>query len=767
MSCRVASVVVAVLLGFAGSAKAASLSLTPTSGPVGTSVQAAGAGFEKQAIVRLRTNGILLKRFRTGAKGKFFKSFIWPSGFQDGSQTVTATSDLGTTASAIFTLTGNPPPPPSDGDGDGVPDTTDTCPTVPGPAPTGCPPDPPPPNCSSPPCFDWIGNTFSGVNDNHVPSAAHDLAVSGDGFALTGAPWVESGHDMRIFRQDGAPTGSCPWNSSGRFRENGGGPRGVEINGTHVFAVQGRNLVRWDRSTWLTINRCDGASPRGLTLPLGGTGTLLGLSVTGGEAYVTDAGQNVGDTSPATARIKVLDANLTGGVKRQWTVPNARQSTVDRQGNIWVLQQRTSTTSAKLSRYSPAGSLLASFNVSGEPMDVAASPVADEVLIPDNGQDQDVEIYSYAGAQLRAIGESYLSGPSPGAIGPQRFAGPRGVDVDNSGNVYVTQTCNPGRGSRGWTDDGYCMILSKHRPDGTQVWRVESDFLADVGEPVAGGNKVYTPALAINRSGGDWSLDAVTIDPWTYPGDPRWSQPNLGFQTTATSQVRDVGGARLMMTISDGWNLRVFRIKGNIAVPATTIPNPGNGQDASMAANGDIYYVRGDQGVSRYPLTGTSPVTFGARQDLRLPPGFVDARRIEVEGSSVLVAGYGPGEFEAGFDDWKFSGRRLARFPLPGASWSSPRWSRLIHWGTWPDRPIGIAADGNRIAVGYIADPAVWDAYVRVLSMTDGSQVGQINWPASIRIGWYDQFRPLAFVDDVIYAEEEEAGKINTADLGP
>jgi hypothetical protein len=60
---------------------------------------------------------------------------------------------------------------------------------------------------------------------------------------------------------------------------------------------------------------------------------------------------------------------------------------------------------------------------------------------------------------------------------------------------------NPGRGTKGWAD----VILSKYQPDGTHVSRDEDDDLADVGEPVPGEHRVYTPALAFDVSGGDSS----------------------------------------------------------------------------------------------------------------------------------------------------------------------------------------------------------------------------------------------------------------------
>jgi hypothetical protein len=99
--------------------------------------------------------------------------------------------------------------------------------------------------------------------------------------------------------------------------------------------------------------------------------------------------------------------------------------------------------------------------------------------------DQRVERYSYAGAQVGTAGQSYLSGPTPGLIGPPRFAGPRAVDVDSQGNVYIMQSGIPGRGTNGWLDDeaGYYMVLSKITPGGAEVWNAEGSMFGTVGEP--------------------------------------------------------------------------------------------------------------------------------------------------------------------------------------------------------------------------------------------------------------------------------------------
>ena len=70
-------------------------------------------------------------------------------------------------------------------------------------------------------------------------------------------------------------------------------------------------------------------------------------------------------------------------------------------------------------------------------------------------------------------------------------------------------------------------------------------------------------------------------------------------------------------------------------------------------------------------------------RDVSRTPGFNDTRRFEVHGTTVYVSGYGPGAaFEAGPDDWKFSGKRIARFnQLPTASgWGTAAWAIQVPW---------------------------------------------------------------------------------------
>jgi hypothetical protein len=627
---------------------------------------------------------------------------------------------------------------------------------------------PPPIGCATPPCFDWLGNTFPGQNYNHVTTAGQDLAVSGDGVAVTGAQWNESAHDVRAFTTDGRPQGPRPGSSAGRFRENGRGPRAVDATNTHLYATNARRIVRWDRQTWFGFN--PEATYNGHTLTIPGTGELLGLTICGGEVYVVDPGISADSTSPNGAMVKVLNADLTGGVKRQWTVPRARHLACDREENIWVLQQRTSTASGRLAHYAPAGASLGGFDVSGEPMDVAANPAAGEVLVADNGPDQRVERYTYAGVDEGTLGESYLNGPTPGLLGPTRFVGPRGVDVDSQGNVYVMQSCIPGRGTNGWLDEelGECMIVSKHQPNGTQVWRSESTAPMSVGEPSADNERFYTQTMSYRRVNGRFESYAFTADPFR-DADPRLSGGPLNLSRVTTTLVRDLGARRYLAQVERrGANLNVYRLDGEIGRHVRTFSAGLAGDDWFMAENGDVWRPGRNGQVQRYALTSLSPEAWTPPQTFPAPPGFSSLRRIEVHGSTVYVSGYGPGaEFEAGFDDWMWSGKRIARFnDLPTASgWPAAAWARLLPWGPNPghapqDRPNGWSTDDNRIALAYQADSGN-KGYLKLLSAATGADAGEIHWPARFGLtGWYDIMRPVTYVNGQVWAEENHLGKL-------
>jgi hypothetical protein len=654
----------------------------------------------------------------------------------------------------------------------------------------------------------FIGNSFAGQNFDHVPHAAQDLAVSGDGVAITGADWIESSYDVRAYTRAGNPVGPCPFSSYGRFRETGGGPLAVEATNTHVYAAQALRLVRWDRSTFMGTTGCDGGSPRGDTLDvrMSGGGRLLGLTVCGDEAYVVDPGGPVGDVSPGTAQIKVVNADLKGGVKRRWTVPHARHLTCDRQGRIWALLERSSTTSARLARYSPAGSLLTAFDMSGQPMDVAAHPNTDEVWVPDNGRDQRIEKYSYAGTQVGVLGESYLSGATPGVVGAGRLVGPRGVDIDAQGNAYVAESGTP---NLNFTRAGLgkFLILTKYEASGEQRYRREGLVKASTGEPSADGERFYNDVTAYDkRRDGRWKLRAYTLDPFAHPNDQRYSD-DLGFADTTNAQVRDFHGRRyVFIQGATAGHLAIYRLDGELLtqvayirgggawiedVNGTRLPRPKSfdnrcvTRDFFAQANGDVWMLCQDWGgvwrfrISRFSPSG-APIYAWSAVDVYPTPGQLagaNAGRIDVHGTTIYVSGHAPGERSANPDPWLWMGRRIVKFPsLPtGAGWPKPVWNKRVFYNantSSREKPVAFAVDGDRIAVGYQGCPypsGGTHGCLRIYSATSGQQEGgTILAPPSMgEVGWLDLYRPLSFKNGSVYVEDGNLSKLWTVPVAP
>ena len=643
-----------------------------------------------------------------------------------------------------------------------------------------------------------VGNSFAGQNFNEVPDAAQDLAVAGDGVAFTGATWSESAHDVRAYTTAGRPVGPRPGSSAGVFRDTGGGPLAVEATNRYLYAAQQLRLVRWDRSKFMSwTDQGDVYEGETLTIRSTGGGSLLGLAVCNSEAYVVDPGGPVGPVSPDGAEVKVVNADLTGGVKRQWTVPRARHLSCDRQGNVWVLQQRTADAPARLSRYSPSGSLLTAFELSGEPMDVAAAANADDVWVADNGPDQRVEEYDYRGSQVGALGRSYLSGSHPGRVGPGRFAGPRGVGVDSKGNVYVAEGGIPGRGSRGWVDLGKLLVLSKFGPSGALVWRREGLLKASTGEPSEGDSRLYIDATSYHLDGhGQWRYQAFTLDPFAHPHDRRYAG-DLGFSDTTNSQVRELNGRRyIFLQGSQAGFMTIYRVDGELLTQVGEIGDkyidvegrprqerPGDLPDNCVArdffaqTNGDIWKLCQDLGgvwrfrVTRFTARG-APIYAWTAVDVYPMPQQIsggDAGRIEVEGGNVYVSGNAPGESSAPPDDWLWMGRRIVKFPsLPtNSGWPAPVWNKTVFYdasGSSREKPVAFDVDGDRIAVGYQACsyPTFSGACLRIYSATTGDQVGGTIYAGDSlgEVGWLDLYRPLAFKNGRIYVEDDHLSKL-------
>jgi hypothetical protein len=107
-------ILLVLALAAAPAAQAATLTLSPTSGPDGTNVRATGSGYGKKLPGTLTFGSQQVASFKSHPRGTIYRSFVVPAGFS-GATTVTARTNAGT-GTASFNVTTPPPPPPPPGD---------------------------------------------------------------------------------------------------------------------------------------------------------------------------------------------------------------------------------------------------------------------------------------------------------------------------------------------------------------------------------------------------------------------------------------------------------------------------------------------------------------------------------------------------------------------------------------------------------------------------------------------------------------------------
>ena len=372
-----------------------------------------------------------------------------------------------------------------------------------------------------------------------MPETVSELAVSSDGYALSSARWEENAHDINVYTQNtGYPEGEATANSGPPDGGAGKGTYGLAMDSTYIYTAAGDGqMTRLDRANWLVPANehvYDSGSKTGvapLTVDPGGN-PLLGETLCDGNLFVTDSNGALTSTalSPSTTEIKEVPTSLSG-VTTSWSAPGAGVLTCDQEGDIWALVENMAGTADELERFTDTGTLVTSFTLpkSVIAQGVAASPSSDELLVADNGQDQDFKWFNYAGTQTGQVGVTggYLQGSDPGLVGPDRFVGPRSVAIDGSGNIYTAENCMPGIAQL-WNHvlGGSCAIITEYEPNGTKVvWRdVNANTFGGTGEPTADGSTFFDRDFEFKRdANGNYQPYAFTVDPWENPSDLRVS----------------------------------------------------------------------------------------------------------------------------------------------------------------------------------------------------------------------------------------------------
>lgn len=283
------------------------------------------------------------------------------------------------------------------------------------------------------------------------------------------------------------------------------------------------------------------------------------------------------------------------------------------------------------------------------------------LMVADNGPDQNVKIFDVstptAPQRLATFGDSggVFAGPRPGADGPKRFWGIRGLGADTSGRVCVAGTGLPMQVGGG-TD---IRCFSGLSASDTLVWQVQGQSFVNSADfdPDSAGTSIFLNAERFHM---DWNKPAgrsarfvaATVDPFRYPRDPRL------VQSLESVFVRRIQG-RLYLFLTDMYTryLAVVRFEpsSEIGIPCAYFPltwnglgdiwagpeHPtwdstkeenfrkrwiwvdGNGDGAPQSSEFETYLV-GYPFVSSIDVTANGGIVFAGRQLTYFPPPTLD-----------------------------------------------------------------------------------------------------------------------------------------------
>lgn len=551
---------------------------------------------------------------------------------------------------------------------------------------------------------DWIANTF-GLDASHVGNAARSMWVAPEGVIYTSSLWDEDAGGVGIY-QNGTTIGSM-----GVHNEFQGSA--ITGNSTDIFvalafnsSLGGSGLVgRYNRSS----------KTRDLIIAVSADTTeqkadvITGITTAGTLLYVSDFPGN---------RVRIY---TTDGVWQQdISVSGPGALAVDGSGNLWVAQKSNAT----IQEFNPAGASVAtiSLDTQARPASLYYDNTRQQLLVGDEGPDMNIKIFDISATPTLAgtfgtLG-GYLDSTTgvKGYVGDKRFTRVHGIGKDSSGYLYVLN--NPWGGTWDLGRDGGTDIHA-YDPNGELKWKLQGLNFEAIAAPdpasdgayFFSGNNLYT-----GTAGG--SYRANTIDPFTYPSDPRINiaDPQRGEDF---GQIAYANGHRIL--VANGQNPDIFYLyyftdaNGYIAIPVGSIPGTLFNTTARIR-NGFCIDSKGDiwagldktNAIWHYPLTGfdaTGKPIWGTGTSTPTPSTIGTLTRIIYLADSdtmILASGI------TGSTDWTAIGTRVEVYhgwlagnttsPNPVITLSNPN-------------PKTIAAAGNYLFVGYVHTVPNIDAF--------------------------------------------------------
>ena len=484
----------------------------------------------------------------------------------------------------------------------------------------------------------FVGNTFSGDNNQWVQNYANELDVASDGTMVTASEWDEAGRCIGIFK-DGQPVALVK-------EYDGAGGHNCWGWGTASKAAAVDN-------NYLYVNNCDGDILRFNRLngysyvDKVNTGVAEGMTCSNGYLYlITTAGE-----------VQKRSVSTLSKITLKFTIMGAYDLAVDASGNIWVL-----TTNKEVLKYNASGANTGTkiaAQTGWEPSAVNYDAYNDLLLVPDNGSRRQVIKFNTSGTQVGTFGDlGGISSGTKGIVGDKRFWDISGCGTDASGNVYVALNEN-------------CVSLRKFNSSGVKQWEVLGTMFTDIAsiDPASDGTEIYSVSehMSFNYSTQQWGLTSITCDRIGNPTDPR---NDVTGTIISSALMRRVNGNLIMFTTgmyADGYD--VYRFDGEIAVKTQGIWSLG--WSGLPDKNGNIWYESGGR-IKKIPLTGFSGSTpvFGTAVDVTtsLPSPMTAVERVEYDADRdvMFIAGWTTSNPNTN-NDWGLIGSTIARYP----NWST------------------------------------------------------------------------------------------------
>jgi sugar lactone lactonase YvrE len=541
---------------------------------------------------------------------------------------------------------------------------------------------------------DWLANTY-GTLAAHVGNGARSMWVAPEGVIYTSSRWDENAGGIAIY-QNGSTLGTM-----GAHDEFQGGA--VTGNATSVFAALGYSRTygsgsvgRYNRgsktrelriavSTWTGIQYAD---------------VITGLATTGNLLYASDFYGN---------RVRVY---TTDGVwQRDIGVQQPGALAIDGAGNVWVARQNAGV----VAQFSPSGAAMNTIQMAAgaRPSALDFDAATNQLLVGDEGPDMNIKCYALLGvpAQVGTFGVQggYLDTSTgiKGQVGDKRFTRVVGIGKDAAGNLYVLNNAWGGGwdlGRNGSTD------LHAYSPAGALQWQLQAlNFEAAAApDPATDGARFYS-GNTIYAGTASGTFVANTIDPFSYPSDPRLNI-NDYQRGQHFGQLVVVGGNRILVASGqnpDAFNFYHFSASsGYIAIPDGSIPGKPFNTNLKVTAglsidnNGDIWAgLDRTNKIYHYPLTGfdaNGKPSWGAATTIAIPRTALPLTRILYQSDSdtmILAQGI------AGSWDWTamnghievYHGWKAGNMSAPGP---------VIDLTS--ANPKSIAAAGHFLFVGYV-----------------------------------------------------------------